>query len=688
MKRYFWGLALTLAGMLLNGCSKEQVGPDGGDGQGLPITFTLATPGSDGVIYPKTKATHDAPEYAIKQMSLLVYDATDEASPKFLRKHDLTSDIKLYDNGNGTYNFSLEAPISDMNAKRKFVFVVNDDAAVTATEVGSTESDLHTKTTASIELFEGNTADKLAEDANGIAMSGTATDEGGSNEVLSIVPGLKCEVKLTRIVARVDIQNNTPNMTIESAVLVGAATKGYLFGQQPLSAPAPDRIILGSNTNVDITQEHPVGGDFTPKSFSKVFYTYERPNTIDDYAAVRVTYKINGENTTTLEIPFIRTEAGGGQTPVDITRNHLYTIVLGNGKPVTTNEIKFSFVVEDWNEVEMPEEIGPGDELDSEAQAALNAKLMVNMFTEYNAKEFNLDGKTITSFYDKLAVAYGECPTTSYAAWEDIAANNALTAEFTGPDDKKYRIPTAGELNLLLPMWTEDADRATVNKEHDGVFFPWWNGNTTTNTTSVVTVTTPFTETIYLQNDGDHYQDQSHAEDPRYTLSGISQLKVGEQTDQVKFPADGNAVYDIHPVYGIRFKGTSQYAAYRWEHCRIQSDNSQERYLSIKIKALHPQDSKTTINDIAQESFWTEGSYIEFKFPASGIYDSGVLIPNPPAVDNVINRGIGGYCWSNTLKRGTEHAYNLDAFIANTSIRHGGLAQKFPLRFVKVDAQQ
>ena len=120
-----------------------------------------------------------------------------------------------------------------------------------------------------------------------------------------------------------------------------------------------------------------------------MFYTYERPNTIDDYAAVRVTYKINGENTTTLEIPFIRTEAGGGQTPVDITRNHLYTIVLGNGKPVTTNEIKFSFVVDVWNEVELPEEIGTGDELAPEAQAAINAGLKANMLTEYNAKGFD-----------------------------------------------------------------------------------------------------------------------------------------------------------------------------------------------------------------------------------------------------------------------------------------------------------
>lgn len=687
MKRYFWGLALTLAGMLLNGCSKEQVSPDGSDGEGLPITFTLATPGSEGVIYPKTKATHDAPEYAIKQMSLLVYDATDEASPKFLRKHDLTSDIKLYDNGNGTYNFSLEAPISDMNTKRKFVFVTNDDASVAATEVGSTESDLHTNTTASIELSPSATADQLAADDAGIAMSGTATDESGSKDVITITSGVKCQVKLTRIVARIDLQNNTPNMTLVSASLVGAATKGYLFGQGTVAAPTDDRIILGSNSNVDITEEHPTGtGTFTPKSFSKVFYTYERPNTLDDYAAVRVTYKINGENTTTIEVPFIRTEAGGGQTPVDITRNHLYTIVLGNGQPVTTNQIQFSFVDEDWNQVEMPEEIGPGDALDPTTQAALNAGLKVNMFTEYNAKEFDLAGKTITSFYDKLAVAFDQCPTTSYVTWNDLETNGALTAEFSGPDGKKYRLPTAGELNLLVPMWTENADRATVNKEHDGVFFPWWNDNISTNSSAVVSVTTPFQETIYLQNDGDHYPDQTHLEDPQYTLAGTSQLKVGERTEQLTYPADGDAVYDIHPVYGIRFKGTNQYAAYRWEHCRIQADNPLERYLSIKIKALHPQDNKTTIDDVAQESFWTEGSYIEFKFPASGIYSSGV-IPDPDD-DNITHRGIGGYCWSSSLMRGTEHAYNLDAFVANTSVRHGAKDIVYPLRFVKVDPQQ
>ena len=500
--------ALFAAASLLAGCSKETTGPGDTDDSRIPITFTLATPGSEGVIYPRsaTRATHDAAEYAVRQLTLLVYDATDTSAPKFLRKHDMTSDITLYDNGNGTYTFSLEAPISDMNAKRKFVFVVNDDAAVAATAAGSAEADLH-ETAATVELADGDTADKLAEADAGIAMSGTATADG-QNEVITIVPGVKCEVKLTRIVARVDVQNNTPNMTLESAVLVGAATRGYLFAQAPLSAPVADRIVLGSNATVDLTEEHPAlkpGEVFAPKTFRKTFYAYERPNTAGDYAAVRITYRVN-DSKGTVEVPFIRTEAGGAQTPVDIERNHLYTVVLGNGKPVTTNEVQFTFKVEDWNTVEMPEEIGPGDPLDPKSQQKLNAALKVNMFTPFNAKSVDLGTKKINSFFDKLTVSADDCPTDSYFTYTELkdAGLTAADAVLTDGEGNEYRLPTEGELNLLLPMWTEEADRATVNKEKDGMYYPYWNDNSSTNTFPYVTVETPFTETIYLEKGADH----------------------------------------------------------------------------------------------------------------------------------------------------------------------------------------
>ena len=679
--------ALFAAASLLAGCSKETTGPGDTDDSRIPITFTLATPGSEGVIYPRsaTRATHDAAEYAVRQLTLLVYDATDTSAPKFLRKHDMTSDITLYDNGNGTYTFSLEAPISDMNAKRKFVFVVNDDAAVAATAAGSAEADLH-ETAATVELADGDTADKLAEADAGIAMSGTATADG-QNEVITIVPGVKCEVKLTRIVARVDVQNNTPNMTLESAVLVGAATRGYLFAQAPLSAPVADRIVLGSNATVDLTEEHPAlkpGEVFAPKTFRKTFYAYERPNTAGDYAAVRITYRVN-DSKGTVEVPFIRTEAGGTQTPVDIERNHLYTVVLGNGKPVTTNEVQFTFKVEDWNTVEMPEEIGPGDPLDPKSQQKLNAALKVNMFTPFNAKSVDLGTKKINSFFDKLTVSADDCPTDSYFTYTELkdAGLTAADAVLTDGEGNEYRLPTEGELNLLLPMWTEEADRATVNKEKDGMYYPYWNDNSSTNTFPYVTVETPFTETIYLKNGTDNLPDETHPADPEYTLKGESQLKVGTQTEQIAYPADlVTNVYNIRPVYGLRFKGTNQYAAYRWETCKIASDPL-ERYLSIRIKALHPQDNATTIDDVADETFWQDG-FIEFQFPASGYYSPENA--GNPTPENITHRGVYGYCWVSSLWTGDSDsgARFLGFYLNDAHVGHSVPGSRFPLRLVKV----
>ena len=519
-------------------------------------------------------------------------------------------------------------------------------------------------------------------------MSGTATADG-QNEVITIVPGVKCEVKLTRIVARVDVQNNTPNMTLESAVLVGAATRGYLFAQAPLSAPVADRIVLGSNATVDLTEEHPAlkpGEVFAPKTFRKTFYAYERPNTAGDYAAVRITYRVN-DSKGTVEVPFIRTEAGGAQTPVDIERNHLYTVVLGNGKPVTTNEVQFTFKVEDWNTVEMPEEIGPGDPLDPESQQKLNAALKVNMFTPFNAKNVDPGAKKINTFFDKLAVSADDCPPDSYFTYTQLkdAGMMAADAVFTGPDGGKYRLPTEGELNLLLPMWTEEADRATVNKEKDGLYHPYWNDNPSTNTLPFVTVATPFTETIYLKNGMDNLPDETHPADPEYTLKGQSQLKVGVQTEQIAYPINpGTDIYNLHPVYGLRFKGTSQYAAYRWETCKI-AGNPLERYFSIKIKAMHPQDNATTIDDVADEAFWKDG-FIEFQFPASGCYEPGITPDG--GNDNIFRRGVNGYCysssfWSKSTSENTK-ARHLVFSLPNADIAPNDVGYRYPLRLVKV----
>ena len=662
--------ALFAAASLLAGCSKETTGPGDTDDSRIPITFTLATPGSEGVIYPRsaTRATHDAAEYAVRQLTLLVYDATDTSAPKFLRKHDMTSDITLYDNGNGTYTFSLEAPISDMNAKRKFVFVVNDDAAVAATAAGSAEADLH-ETAATVELADGDTADKLAEADAGIAMSGIA--RSNSSDVVTITPGVKCEVSLRRIVARVDVQNNTPNLVISSIELLNAAPRGYLFPHDPVAAASESYITEAMNAEVALGTTYD-----EQKDLKKVFYLYERHNEDGNGAEIKITYTVNSSKGEVV-VPFRKTS--DTREFVDVERNTLYTVVLGNGDPVTTNEVKFSLRIEDWNVVDT----------DEDEQMKRNKALKVNMFTPFNAKSVDLGAKKINAFYDKLDVAVPANPKDVYFTYTELqdAGLTAADAVLTDDSGNEYRLPTKGELNLLLPMWTEEADRATVNKEKDGMYNPYWNDNPSVNTYPYVTVETPFTETIYLKNGEGNLPDQTHPDDTdsEYTLKGQSQMKVGALSETVHYytaepddPQKGN--YNIHPVYAVRFKGTSQYAAYRWETCQING-NPLERYLSIKIKAL-PADSELTVDDVADNaSFWRDG-FIEFKFPASGYYSPENA--GNPLPENITGRGVNGFCWSSSLWTGGSNARSLAFNLDDTLVGRYVPGHRFPLRLVKV----
>ena len=100
--------------------------------------------------------------------------------------------------------------------------------------------------------------------------------------------------------------------------------------------------------------------------------------------------------------------------------------------------------------------------------------------------------------------------------------------------------------------------------------------------------------------------------------------------------------YNIYPVYGLRFKGTSQYAAYRWKRAGLPTIRRNVTSRS-RSKAL-PADSELTVDDVADNaSFWRDG-FIEFKFPASGYY-SPANADNPTS-ENITTRGVVGCCWS------------------------------------------
>ena len=141
------------------------------------------------------------------------------------------------------------------------------------------------------------------------------------------------------------------------------------------------------------------------------------------------------------------------------------------------------------------------------------------------------------------------------------------------------------------------------------------------------------------------------------------------------FTSDTNMqeVYSIDS-YAVRFKGSSQYAAYKYEVLCEGGDLSKV-YASVKIKAL-PQNADISVYDICRNDEYWNKDYIEFKFPYIGTimggqycdcFDSSVLSSSAVAV-------------------GTNKGKGVTAGFRYQTISNSVLTVRCPLRLVKVSS--
>ena len=657
--------ALLAAAALLAGCSKDA--PDGGPqpSDGNRVVFTLGgatrAAGDNDASAPLAATDEEK-----KIDGLLAVAFTDDGN--YYKTFDAA-----YDADSQTASFDVEK-----NGIYDIWFVANADETLAAALLALTDRNSDSRVTEddlAALLVTQQVGRKDGEEAwHPFVMFSTEARRIVSKHGVVTNGGV---VTMRRLAVRIDLVNAATGVTVNSVKFVNRTKQSRLGASNDMTFSTPqDLYEEKSYEGIDLA------GDFAkPTEYKASIYSYENVDVTPDgehLPALEVKYTMDGLKFTHT-VRFFDSTAPAGKTPLALKRNYLYRIVL-----TKQLDVSFDITVEDWNTAGafQIEDI-PFDKHD---QAALNAALKVNMFTEFNVKSVDLNSKTVNAFFDKLAVSADECPTDSYFTYTQLkdAGATAADAVFTGPDGKKYRLPTAGELNLLLPMYTEPGDQPDIDGKK-GRYHPWWNDNVSTNTTYVM-VTNEFTETIYLKNGVDNLPDKSHPDDTdsEYTLKGQSQMKLGALSETVHYytaepddPQKGN--YNIHPVYAVRFKGTSQYAAYRWESCRI-ADNPQERYFSIKIKAL-PADSELTVDDVADNaSFWRDG-FIEFKFPASGDYAPEI---DQPAPENTTYRGVYGYCWSSSLWTESSEAHFLSFLLDNARVFHNVPGYRFPLRLVKV----
>lgn len=371
------------------------------------------TAADDGTDTPAA-ALHEVQEWTVKKLGVYIFMAQSAGAKDnayFLVQKtegitfgtEETEGPKGTDLGNGEYSYT--EPLQDYMIGKflKVLLVANE-----GTELGTANEDGASGTTlqyfkvltagAVLDNSEGQSADNISGGAytgegdltggayTGIVMSGTAM-KGTAEEIhLASPASLELEALLTRNVARIDICLNKKKLTLKKAVLRTTARKAYLFAQA--TTAAPEGALLTDYPLLPVSKYAELLGDGKPgityqnpasdteaeevtrdrNTLKHVFYLYEQVNAEGSCATVEVTYTLPDadgvEQTGVLEIPFRKTTTEGKRNYVNTTRNHLYTVELGDGS--LDGKVTARIVVQDWEPNEIHEFL-PGD--DSEAVA-------------------------------------------------------------------------------------------------------------------------------------------------------------------------------------------------------------------------------------------------------------------------------------------------------------------------------
>ncbi|MDE6234269.1 MAG: hypothetical protein K2M56_00780 [Muribaculaceae bacterium] len=440
------------------------------------------------------------------------------------------------------------------------------------------------------------------------------------------------EVHMERLAARFDIVNGADGVEVTKVT----------FNNRTVKSSLQTRNVMPTDADWFKSEEYTptglIGNKAAPTEYFHEIYSYENYTDKDGQSIPTLTieYTEEGKNKThTVEL--IDPDAPA-MTPLAVKRNHLYRITL-----TKAYKLEFNLTVADWeaeeefNVKELPLELG------EDQQAELNSRLLVNMFTNYNVKNLNLSTKEV-EFFDHLPSSIDEYPTSSYFGWEELYNAGVLSDTETGilhdSEGNQYRIPTVGEILLLMPQNTQLSPYANIFNEYNKQLLYHINWQQVS-----PMINDSFTEYMFLKNGANNFAyttnnltitDVTDSEfyGESYLRRGKT-LRVVDYTNDKRIDSSERNVKKLTAVYGVRFKGTSQYAAYKWEFM------PDEKYLSIKIKAL-PQDANVDIDEIVDNhSYWAKG-YIEYKIPT----ETGAINPTE---DKMVYTAEGLF-WSSSRK--------------------------------------
>lgn len=364
MTKNVWkGLLLIASAALLlmaGGCKEKDEPKNKIDSEKpIAVTFRLALPLGDAFTY--RAAIHDEPEWTVKKLTMYTFS---DNGGKLLAIEPIEMN-KLTPDGEAAYSFTKEFKNDEVGVFR-FLFVANDEVA--GATVGMSQADFEKLPMTKVLSADGTSKELLTKQdgVDVIPMTGVAR-QGTSIDIAVTATTAPIQVTLTRVVARIDVSNHIPNLTI---------TKLYLKNTYDRTSVLPAKDASGVVTYAAPTNAQKVnmsaGFADLPANFkgiagdegnvlNKAFYLYEgeQPEAAkkDEATALVVEGTVESGASVKFSIPFVK--SSDAYVPVTVRRNYLYHIVLGDDKPLEPgSNLVFSIEDTPWNSIilnhEMP----------------------------------------------------------------------------------------------------------------------------------------------------------------------------------------------------------------------------------------------------------------------------------------------------------------------------------------------
>ena len=366
------------------------------------LTITVRTGTNDDIVVSRESQTENEKALVSLNVYLFTLDSSvdeDEATDDdyiFDSSYTFTTDSDdestlLTDSGTGTYTCTID--VTDLVNETVKIALIGNDTPATAPTAGTTTLSEFKTVVYSVTASDAQHVDVLVgypeDDATGYPMSAMAVDSSDNEAVTLTSLGTNVEAELIRTMARVDVFNFVPNLSVTGVYVMNTPNSAYIFKQDSPASPDDAEFIslyaystyydtysegvnYGSQTSTTDESTYLVQGyddsfvddlkeGYTDEEYEEarkdantrhhVLYLNEQSvSSTDTSPVIAISYTIEEYNGGAEGLVYVYFQNSDTEEYLNVTRNTLYLIQIGDGNSIESNVLTIQLEITGWEQ--------------------------------------------------------------------------------------------------------------------------------------------------------------------------------------------------------------------------------------------------------------------------------------------------------------------------------------------------